>query len=532
VNSNLPVDVSADSAQSPVLAFLNGIGGPATRRIDTHAASIFLTHNRAWKLKRAIKFGYLDFTTPQRRRSALEAELVLNRRTAPDLYIAVHPLTQDADGALSVGGKGRIVDWLLEMQRFPDDALLSEQVRHGRLEPAMLRRLAEKIHAFHDKAKVTTGPGAAAGLRKVIVQTAVDMGHFPAILDPDRTKRLVSRQLALCGALTPLLDRRGGEGRVRHCHGDLHLGNIAIVKGEPTLFDCLEFSDELATIDVLYDLSFLLMDLWHSGAPNAANIIFNTYLDLSPADEEGIAMLPLMLSERSAIRAYVLAAQCVKDGNDQALADQARDYLASAEDFLASVDPCLVAIGGLSGSGKSTLAQRIGDRLGRPPGARIHRSDVVRKQMAGVRLLARLPADAYAKNKSAAVYQRLGELAADTIRQGSAAIVDAVFADEGERTAIEKVADEAGVAFNGLWLEAGEAVRSTRVGSRGSDPSDADPGVARAQSRYNVGELGAWRRMDAAAPLAELANAAMETLQSRARHHEGEGIRPPSTLPG
>lgn len=358
--------------QADVVAFLEqgtAFEAVAPRRIDTHCASIFLSGDRAWKLKRAVRFGYLDFSPADRRREALESELRLNRRTAPQLYRAVHPIMQAPDGKLSIGGTGLAVDWLLEMQRFPDDALLDQMAERSQLDERLLMRLADRIIAFHATAEIlTTGEGATR-FRGFVEGNIASMAAFPEILESEQTNLLRARLLHLTGEMAPLLDARGQSGRVRHVHGDLHLANIALVDGEPTLFDCLEFSAELATIDVLYDLAFLLMDLWHRDLRTEANLVFNRYLDLSPEDEQGIALMPLFLSTRAAIRAHVLAAQSMRGGRDRVLADLAQSYLDLSLALTQPGLPRLVSVGGLSGTGKSSLARLLGGGIGRAPGA-------------------------------------------------------------------------------------------------------------------------------------------------------------------
>jgi aminoglycoside phosphotransferase family enzyme/predicted kinase len=493
----------ANELQSEVVSFLSGLGGKATRRIDTHAASVFLTTDRAWKLKRAVRFGYLDFSTPRKRCAALEAELALNRRTAPGIYIAVRPVTRDRGGRLAIGGDGPPIDWVLEMHRFADGALLSEQADAGHVDAAILMRLAERIQSFHQNAEVLAGGDAAPSFRKVVEDNAESMAAFPEILDGGAVRLLAAAQLKLCQTLTPLIAAREDEGRFRHGHGDLHLENIALIDGEPTPFDCLEFSDELARVDVLYDLSFLLMDLWHRGMRYGANIVLNHYLDHSALDERGIALLPLFLSVRASIRAHVLAAQSSRCGRNREVDAKAREYLILAQTVLTHIPPRLVAIGGLSGSGKSTVARHIGHLLGCPPGARILRSDVIRKRMAGVTPKTRLSPQDYSAAKGREVYHMLNEMAADTISQGSAVIVDAVFADETERSAIGKVALAAKIPFDGIWLAADEMERTGRIQSRAPDASDADAMVARAQSTYNIGNLSGWQQIMAAGPIEE-----------------------------
>lgn len=501
-------------AQEEVAAFLerDAFGsGVAVRRIDTHCASVFLAGDRAWKLKRAVRFGYLDFSTPAKRRDALTAELRLNLRTAPGLYRAIHPVTRAAGGRLTIDGEGQAMDWLLEMARFPDDALFDLRAERGQLAPGLLTRLADRIAAFHASAAIAATNDGAARFQTVIGGNVASMKACPDILDPGKVKLLGERLAHLCEALSSLLDERSHAGRVRHGHGDLHLANIALIDGEPTLFDCLEFSTELATIDVLYDLAFLLMDLWHRDLRTGANIVLNRYLDLSAIDEEGLAAMPLFLSVRAAIRAHVVAMQSRAANGDAGLASTARAYLDLALSLRLPVPPRLIAIGGLSGSGKSTLARMLGGYAGRAPGARILRSDVIRKRLAGLAPETRLPGTAYTEQATAIVYAATERMAATALALGQSVIADAVFADPAERANIEAVARNAGVGFDGLWLEAPDAVRLARVAARAADASDADVAVARAQVDLAVGDPGHWRRVDVAGQL-DMTVAAIRTL--------------------
>lgn len=506
-----PVDLQAE-----VVAFLGSgsafAGHEPPVRIDTHAASIFLSGQRAWKLKRAVRFDYLDFSTPERRHTALDAELLLNRRTAPELYRAVYPVTRDSDGQLAVDGEGQPVDWLLEMQRFPDGALLSTMASKGALDPAMLLRLADRISDFHSAAEVVATTAGAARLQSVIDGNTVRLQAFPAIFDSNKVRSLHARLTGTVTGLAVLLDERGRTGRVRHAHGDLHLANIAMIDGEPTLFDCLEFSVELATVDVLYDLAFLLMDFWLRGLHAEANIVFNRYFDQSPADEDGVALLPLFLAVRATIRAHVLAAQSVRAGSETSLVDRSRAYFDLAIDLLEPVAPRLIAIGGLSGTGKSTLARALGGHFGRPPSARVLRSDVLRKQSTRVPLETPLPATSYSVTSSAAVYARLSRLTAAALASGQAVVADAVFSKRDERDAIAAVAAHASVAFDGVWLEAPGAVLLDRIASRGPDASDADARVATAQASLEIGNLGDWKMVSASGARDAVAAAALAVL--------------------
>jgi aminoglycoside phosphotransferase family enzyme/predicted kinase len=507
---------SADS-QVNVVAFLESGDAfearEAPRRIDTHCASVFLSGDRAWKLKRAVQFGYLDFSTPERRRKALEAELRLNQRTAPQLYRAVHPIMQTPDGRLTIGGAGIAVDWLLEMQRFPDDALLDQRAAQGRLDERLLLSLADRIIAFHATVEpLVTGEGSNR-FRSVAEGNIVSMAAVSEILDPNKARLLGNRLLDLTGELAMLLNARGLSGRIRHAHGDLHLANIALIDDVPTLFDCLEFSTELATIDILYDLAFLLMDLWHRNLRAEANIVFNRYLDLSPPDEDAIALMPLFLAVRAAIRAHVIAAQSMRAGCDRAIAANARTYLDLALALIQPVQPRLIAIGGLSGTGKSSLARVLGGDPGRAPGARIFRNDVLRKRLAGLPPETRLPRSSYSEQAAALVYDSSDTMAAAALSLGQSVIADGVFARRDQRLKIEDVARKAGVGFDGLWLEAPAEARVARVGGRGADASDADTAVAQAQADLAVGDLEGWRRISAASPLHEVAAEAWHALK-------------------
>ncbi|UUL83151.1 bifunctional aminoglycoside phosphotransferase/ATP-binding protein [Sphingomonas qomolangmaensis] len=487
--------------------------GAAVRRIDTHAASVFLTHDRAWKLKQPVRFDYLDFSTAPLRKAALEAELRLNRRLAPDLYLAVHPITREGEGTLAIDGAGEAVDWLLEMRRFDDDALLDDRARQGPIDPGLMARLAEHVHAFHAAAAISADPAGAPRIERVIAGNAAALDRYPGAFDRTEVTSLLSAQRSALCKVADRLDARARRGRVRHGHGDLHLANVAMIDGEPTPFDCLEFDPELATIDTLYDLAFLLMDLWHRGQADAANALYNRYCDLSGDDADGIAAMPLFLSLRATIRAHVAAARSERSAgeDDRALA---RDYLRLAASFLAPAVPRLVAIGGRSGTGKSTVARGLGGSIGAAPGARILRSDVLRKRIAGVAPETPLPADHYTPDSAAAVYRALGIRAQALLAEGASVIADAAFLLPAERQAVRAVATEAGVAFNGLWLEASEAVRIERVTARRGDASDADARVARIQSRRAIGSLGTWRRIAAGGPAHSVVGAALATLQA------------------
>ncbi len=466
----------------------------STRSIVTHGAVIVLNGDRAWKFKRPVRLRYFDFSTPQLRRAALDAELRLNRRFAPDLYIAVHAIRRAADDSLSFDGAGEIVDHVLEMTRFDDDALMVNYAHPGGLDDDLLQRLAVRVVELHQGSEISADSHGAQRLQEVVDGNLASMAAFPEIIEPVVAQELTDRITALITEHRDLLDDRARGGRVRHCHGDLHLGNVAIIDGEPIPFDCLEFDAELATTDVLYDLAFLVMDLWARGLRHEANVVVNTYFDHATFDgfiddEEAFSLLPVLLAVRATVRAHVAAAE-----HD---VERAHEYLALALGFTDSSLAQLVAIGGGSGTGKSTIARAVGGSLDPAPGARILRTDVLRKRLAGVGIGDRLPRSAYTDAARAAVYTELFRFAEADLRGGMSVVADAVFGRRSQSSAIADAAERAGVDFTGIWLELPEAERISRIEHRGLDASDADATVARRQSETLELPDERWRRVEA-----------------------------------
>jgi predicted kinase len=302
---------------------------------------------------------------------------------------------------------------------------------------------------------------------------------------------------------------------VRHCHGDLHLRNIVLVNGRPTLFDGVEFNDEVACTDVLYDLAFLLMDLWRRGLPRHANAVWNRYLE-DAGDLRGLSLMPLFLSCRAAVRAKTsaTAARLQTDVRRHDALQASAEYLAMAERLLHPPGPSVVAIGGLSGTGKSTLAFGLAPSVGAVPGAVVIRSDVIRKQLSGVSPADRLGPDGYSSEVSDRVYATVADRAAVTIRGGYSAIVDAAYARPGDRHAIERVALDEAVPFVGIWLEAAEAMLIARVEKRRHDVSDANADVVHVQHAQHIGPMS-WHRMDASMPSQDVLEHATRHVQAQ-----------------
>lgn len=478
------------------LARLDGVDEVAT--VETHASLVFIARTFAWKLKKAVRHPYLDFSTADRRLAVCERELVLNRRTAPQIYRRVRRLAREAGGGLALDGDGALVDAVLEMACFDQDRLLDRLAQRGELTAPLVTRLAGIVAGFHAAAERHAGDdGGAERVEAVLRINEAGLEAARKLFGDGPVDAVIEATRGLWRRHRALLDARQREGRVRLTHGDLHLRNIVEIGGEPVLFDCLEFDEEMATTDVLYDLAFLLMDLWHRDLRALANLLFNRYLDA--ADEaDGLPLMSLFLAMRATVRAHVMATQVVDGGGNGGIAAESRAYLDLAAALLDPQPAVLVAIGGYSGSGKSTAAAAIADGVGAAPGARILSSDRIRKTLFGVAPETRLPEEAYRPEVSAKVYALQREEAAKVLAAGHGVIADAVFDRPGEREAIEAVAREAGVAFRGVWLEAPERTLVERIDRRKGDPSDATAEVVRAQLRRDLGPMD-WRRIDTTA---------------------------------
>lgn len=503
--------------QSEVIGFLadpasHGMEEPVVR-FDTHGAVVFLAGEDAYKLKRAVLFPFMDLSTVEKRRAACEAEIAVNRANAPSIYLGAMPITRDA-GGLRLGGDGAAVDWVVHMRRFDPELTLDRVADAGGLTPELMARLARAVLASHERAPLRDGAVAVDGLARYVGQNDEALSAVPELFAPERVAELTRRSRGLLAAHRGLLMERGEAGFVRRCHGDLHLRNLVLLDGAPALFDAIEFDEAIATCDLLYDLAFLLMDLWARGLRAQANAVFNRYLWGSDERHLGaLGALPLFLSLRAALRAKLVAAeaQVAGDGQRSAREADARRYFDLVVEFLAPGAPCLVAVGGLSGTGKSTLAAALAPDVGVAPGAVHLRSDIERKRLFGVAETDRLPADVYTPETSARIYAELERKAGVALGAGHAVVVDAVSARADERSALAEVAQRCGVPFHGLWLEAPAATLERRVSERRGDASDADAVVIRQQLGYELGAID-WTRIDASGAPADVLKSARTAL--------------------
>ncbi|MET4388040.1 aminoglycoside phosphotransferase family enzyme/predicted kinase [Bradyrhizobium sp. F1.4.3] len=485
-----------DSAtQERIFAALTAHAG--VRRIDTHAASVFLDGARALKVKRAVRFPFLDYSTLDMRKAACEEEIRINRPLAPQIYHRVVAITEEPDGSVKVDGRGRPIEYAVDMSRFDESQTLDHLAKAGPFAANLASAIADAIAASHAVAIPVNREAWVSSIPALIDGNSNGLrngSHFPAAEIEQLAQ--ASHETFLC--VRVLLDERGRRGLVRRCHGDLHLANIVLIDQQPVLFDAIEFDARMATVDVLYDLAFTLMDLLRHDQPMAANIVLNQYLAVTPLENlDALGALPLFMSLRAAIRAQVALARLKPPHSDDAgILDEARSYFDLARALIRPPAPRLIAVGGLSGTGKTVLARALAPAVAPQPGAVVLRSDAIRKQMSGVRDTDRLPPSAYTPELAERVYQALAQRARRVLAQGHSAIVDGVFARDFERDAFAALARECNVPLAGLFLVADLATRQARIGGRRGDASDATQEVAALQEHYNIGHIG-WATIDA-----------------------------------
>ena len=463
-------------------------GAPApVERIDTHLSRLFLSGERAFKLKRALRLPFVDFSSCARRRAACEAELAVNRRMAGGLYVDVLPVTQDADGAFRIGGSDEVVDWVVEMRRFDQQLQFDRLARAGRLTLDHIGRAADAVARLHADAHTSVLAGHAADYRHVIRTLRQTEEHGAARLQIEAGSDLLFELLdAELSRVDPLIERRREAGKVRRGHGDLHLRNICLFEGEPMPFDALEFDERLATTDVLYDLAFLLMDLRGVGLAEHANAAMNRYWNAAGEEEEALELLPFFMSLRAAVRMAV----AVEAGD----LVEAQAYRTLGLQLLKRGAPILLAMGGLSGVGKSAVAEALAPLLPGAAGARLLRSDVLRKRRQGLRPEQKADEQTYAPERRAQIYRDLAARAQAAVAGGASVIADATFRVSSTRDLIACAAGR--TRFMAYWLYAPLSVRLARVLGRAGDASDADVAVAAAQQEPSDLD-SAWRRLDA-----------------------------------
>lgn len=448
--------------------------------IETHISWVLLSGNYAYKIKKAVNLGFLDFTTLVARRHFCEEELRLNRRTAPDLYLDILPLggspTQPVPGAQPA------LEYAVRMRRFANADLMDTRLQQGLVTPQHIDALAKRIARFHAALPAASGDiaGHAADAAHAAAQQnfAQLREHLSDAADLDLIDALARASEAEFAAHADVLAARSAQGFVRECHGDLHLGNIVLIDEVPVPFDGIEFNPDFRWIDVMSEIAFTVMDLLHRGHPELAWRLLNAYLEAS-GDYAGVAVLRFYLAYRAAVRAKVSAIRANQAGlsataRSEELAS-CRSYLALAQRCLQAPRPALIITHGLPGSGKTTFSQAALQRLG---AIRI-RSDVERKRLFGLDALesSRDQADIYSPDATRRTYDRLLGLSHILLTAGFSVIVDAAFLKRDEREAFLELARQLEVPFVIASLQAPDEVLLERLRLRQNDASEADATV-------------------------------------------------------
>ena len=464
--------------------WLEASEGLPVRLIETHISWVLLADSLAYKLKKPVRLPFLDYTSLAARRRFCEEELRLNRRLAPSLYIDVVDVCDTPEGP-KFGGVGRVLDVAVRMRRFPDGALWSEMLAAGTLGPSHIDAMAQRLADFHrDAAVASPGStfGSAASHERTIRRLIDSIEALPAEavlsgvgIDWPALRSWLSAQQQ---ALAPLWDERRRDGRVRECHGDLHLANVLQLAGEATAFDGIEFDDALRWIDVLDDIAFLAMDLLALGQRALAFRFINAYLEAG-GDYDGLPALRFYMVCRALVRALVTA-MGKGHGMHSAARSGAADYLALAAVLSRSTDARLAITHGLPGSGKSFVLQQVIEEVG---GIRV-RSDVERKRLFGLGALQssrdRVPGGIYDEVTTQRTYARLSVVAHVMLGAGWPVVVDAAFLRRAERVQFAKLAAALAVPFSIFDCRAALPLLRLRLEQRqasGADPSEADVAV-------------------------------------------------------
>lgn len=468
-------------------AYPHPVSQPRLR--ETHVSWVVLTGAFAYKIKKPVRFDFLDASTLERRAALCAEELRLNRRHAPELYLDVVPVTREA-GRLRVGGSGTPVEFAVRMRQFDPSQELAEQLDRNAVTPADMQALAELLADLHARAGVAGAEsphGTFALLRAQVLGNLVQLRPLLAGSQLQTLGQLAERMQAALQRLEPLVAGRRDTGHVRECHGDLHAGNVVRWQQRWMAFDCLEFDPALRWIDVMGDVAFLYMDIIAHGHEELASELLSCYLEQT-GDYAGLRLLRLHAGDRALVRAKVnaLHAAAARPAGRATLQAAVDARLALAAHLMAPAKPALVIMHGVAASGKSHLAARLVPAL---HAVRI-RSDLERKRLAGVAPLAQRHAAQgagdYTVQATQRTYERLLQCAEAAIDGGCTAIIDATFLQAAQRTLFQQLAARRGCRFLIVFCAADTPTLRSRLLARaagGDDPSEATLAVLEHQLR-------------------------------------------------
>ena len=452
--------------------------------VETHISWVLLTGQFAYKIKKPVNFGFLDFSTLERRQFCCYEELRLNRRLAADLYIDVVKITGTPEQP-SVDGDGEAIEYAVKMMQFPAGYTLSERAERGQLGVDDIDQITDIIADFHEsvaQADAASPYGTGDCIKRWFVE---NFDHIRPLLADDRHKQ----QLQLIQdwgdaewtSKADLMALRKRQGHVRECHGDLHLSNMTLIDGKVTLFDCIEFNPMLRWIDVVSEIAFLVIDLLHFGYERLAFRLLNHYLQRT-GDYQGLALLRYYLVYRALVCAKVSLLRHAQQANHQPCLSYT-EFADLAERYIQAGRIVLIITHGYSGSGKSTLSGQLAEKTG----AVQIRSDIERKRLFGYRAQERtgsgLDSGLYTQDASLKTYRYLADCATAVIAAGFSAIIDAAFLKSEQRELFKQLAADCGVPLLIVDFQASDAELCRRIRLRQQDASEATLDVLQHQQQ-------------------------------------------------
>jgi aminoglycoside phosphotransferase family enzyme/predicted kinase len=482
----------ADAALRSHAALVTALRDPAVypHRVDavevfeTHISSVFLAGEFAYKLKKPVNLGFVDFSMLARRRHFCDEEIRLNRRCAPTLYLDVVPIARSrTSSSLRIGGDGTVIDYAVRMRRFARNARLDHMAELGTLDAALIDQLAKTVAAFHlrcDSAPSNRTFGTPAEIRRWTMANLRELQRLaPDPSQRQRVERLAHWTEAEFALRAPVFAERRAAGCVRECHGDLHLGNLVLIEGQPVPFDCIEFNSQLRFIDVMSDVAFTWMDLIGHGLPRLAWLLLNGYLEAT-GDYGGLATLRFYAVYRALVRANVAMIRRGQPGtsaSEREVDERAcARYLVVAENLTQESHRHMLLTCGVTGSGKTTVSQLLLQSLG---AVRV-RSDVERKRLVGIAVTDHehigIDSGLYDAVTTRRTYEQLMRATTAIVDAGFPAIVDATFLHRVDRQAFRALSEQLSAALTIVVCEATPETLRARVATRvvrGTDASDA-----------------------------------------------------------
>jgi uncharacterized protein len=443
--------------------------------IQTHISTVLLTGEFAYKLKKPVNFGFLDYSTVANRQHFCQEELRLNQRGAKELYLEVVSIALLGD-RYQFGNEGEIVDYAVKMVQFPQETLLSNLFAAGKIAEAEIEAVGKVIATFHSRASTSEYINSFGTVERIRQSIEDNYHHTEKYIGRVQTRSQYTETKAYSDRYfsehPELFAERVAGGFIRECHGDLHLRNICHWHDKILLFDCIEFNEPFRFVDTMYDVAFVVMDLAARGRKDLANRFLNTYIEQT-GDWEGLQVFPLYLSRQAYVRAkvtsFLLDDPGIPEPEKQAAAKTASDYYHQAWEYTRTDRGKLIMLSGVSGTGKSTLGKQIAMRVG----AIQLRSDAVRKHLGGIPLLDRGDASLYSPEMTARTYDRMLDLAQKSIARGFTVVLDAKYDRVALRAAVIDLAQDRGIPLQIFHCTAPDAVLRDRLRHRTGDIADA-----------------------------------------------------------